>query len=396
MKIALLLEHFDSQGGGLERWAWQLSHALGRRGHHVSVIAFEPARSPAEDDAIDDGESGGRVEVRLLPWRESRLARAHAMAAAVSGIRADVVHDLGVGWSADLLQPQMGCRLANHRRELRSLSARQRVFQAIHPHKRRWLDEVRRLEQRQYQRTSCLIGAVSQMVARDLSEFHSVPSERIRLIPNGVDTGRFSPAPRAKREVHRERLDITSNTVFLFAAHNPRLKGIGPLLKAFSACVLKRPDLRLVVVGREPSAESLRFVRAEGLENAVIFAGFVDDLGPWLAASDAFVLPSYYDACSLAILEACACGLPVITTRHNGAAELLTDGREGRLIQHADDTDALAGALIELADPEVRARMSLNALELTSRCSFERNVDEVEKVYAEAAQRRRGGGRANA
>jgi UDP-glucose:(heptosyl)LPS alpha-1,3-glucosyltransferase len=396
MNIALVLEHFDSQGGGLERWAWQLSHALGRRGHRVSVIAFEPARSPAEGGAIDGGEGGGRVEVRLLPWRESRLARAHAMEAAVSGIRADVVHDLGVGWSADLLQPQMGCRLANHRRELRSFSARQRVFHAIHPRKRRWLDEVRRLEQRQYQRSSCLIGAVSHMVARDLSEFHSVQPERIRLIPNGVDTGRFSPAPAAKREYHRGRLGITSNTVFLFAAHNPRLKGIGPLLKSFSASVLKRPDLRLVVLGREPVPESLRFVRAERLEHAVIFGGLVHDMGPWLAASDAFVLPSYYDACSLVILEACASGLPVITTRHNGAAELLTDGREGRLIQHADDTEALARALIELADPEVRARMSLDALELTSRCSFERNVDEVERVYAEAAQRRPGGGGTNA
>src|SRR5580698_8758387 len=135
MKIALVLEHFDSQGGGLEQWAWQLSHALARRGHRVSVVAFEPARSPAEGGAIDGGEVGGRLEVRLLPWRESRLARARAMEDAVAGIRADVVHDLGVGWSADLLQPQMGCRLANHKRELRSLSASQRVFHAIHPRK---------------------------------------------------------------------------------------------------------------------------------------------------------------------------------------------------------------------------------------------------------------------
>jgi UDP-glucose:(heptosyl)LPS alpha-1,3-glucosyltransferase len=386
VKITLILERFDSQGGGLERWAWQLSHALGRRGHRVSVIAFQPGRNPAQGGDIESGPT----EVRLLPWRESRLERGRAIESAVSGIGADVVHDLGVGWSADLLQPQMGCRLANHRRELRSLSVRQRLFHAIHPSKRRWLDEVRRLEQRQYRRTSCLIAAVSRMVARDLGEFHSVQPDRIRLIPNGVDTVRFSPAPPTRRECDRERLNVAGKTVFLFAARNARLKGIEPLLKAFSASVLKRPDLRLAVVGSEPNPASLRFVHTERLEQNVIFAGFVDDLGPWLAASDAFVLPSYYDACSLALLEACACGLPVITTRHNGAAELLTDGREGRLINHADDTDALAEALLDLADPEVRARMSLHTVELTSRCSFERNVDEVEKVYAEAAERRLG------
>ena len=371
MRIALVLEHFDPQRGGLEFWGWQLAHALTRRGHSLIAIAFEPAGSTRPDMDMN-------MDVRLLPWQESRLARAKAVDAALAEIDASVVHDLGVGWSADLLQPQMGCRLANHRRELRSLSARQRVIHAIHPRKRRWLDEVRRLEERQYRQASCLVVAVSQMVARDLCEFHSVEPERIRIIPNGVDTARYLPATM-------ERPDFAGKTVFLFAARNPRLKGLQPLLKAFAAAAAKRPDLRLVVMGREPDALTMRFVQKERLEHAVVFAGSVDDTRPWFAAADAFVLPSYYDACSLAILEAFACGLPVITTRQNGASELLTDGREGRVITDADDTRALTGALLELADPEVRTRMRCHALELASRCSFERNVDEIEKVYAEIA-----------
>ena len=364
MRIVLVLEHFDPQRGGLEFWGWQLAHALKRRGHSLTVVAFEPAGSTRAD-----------MDVRLLPWQEGRVARAYAVDAALAEINASVVHDLGVGWSADLLQPQMGSRLANYRRELRSLSARQRVIHAIHPRKRRWLDEVRRLEERQYRRSSCMVVAVSQMVARDLREFHSVEAERIRIIPNGVDTTRFRPA-------NSER---SGKTVFLFAARNPRLKGLQPLLRAFAAAAAKRSDLRLVVMGREPDAETMRFVQKERLEQAVVFAGFVDDTRPWFAAADAFVLPSYYDACSLAILEACACGLPVITTRQNGASELLTDGREGRLIREAGDIEALTGALLELADPEVRTRMRCHALELASRCSFERNVDAIEKVYAEIA-----------
>ncbi|MGA2597634.1 MAG: glycosyltransferase family 4 protein [Bryobacteraceae bacterium] len=366
MRIALVLEHFDPQRGGLESWGWQLAHALTRRGHSMTVVAFEPAGASRAD--ID-------MDVRLLPWQESRLARAQAVDTELAATGADLVHDLGVGWSADVLHPQTGSRLANYRRELRSLSARQRVIHAIHPRKRRWLDEVRRLEERQYRHASCLVVAVSQMVARDLSELHSVEPERIRIIPNGVDTTRFRPA-------NTER---SGKTVFLFAARNPRLKGLQPLLKAFSGANAKRPDLRLVAIGREPDAETMRFVQKERLEHAVAFAGFVDDIRPCLAAADAFVLPSYYDACSLAILEACACGLPVITTRQNGASELLTDGREGRVIPDADDTRALTEALLELADPEVRTRMRCHALELASRCSFERNVDAIEKVYAEIA-----------
>ena len=297
------------------------------------------------------------------------------------------MHDLGVGWSADVLQPPMGCRIANYRRERRSLNATRRLLRSIRPRQRRWLGELSQLEQRQYRQTSCLIVAVSRMVARDLSEFYSVKPERIRVIPNGVDSKRYSPATPEVREAVRRQFDLVDKTVFLFAAHNPRLKGLRPLLKAFAKSITDRPDVRLVVLGKEPDLESLGFVQRERLRHAVIFAGLVKDMAPWFAAADAFALPTYYDACSLTVLEACACGLPVITTRHNGAAELLTNGREGRVIQEADDTGALTEALIELADPEVRERMRLHALTLASRCTFERNVDELENVYMEIAER---------
>lgn len=375
MRIALVTEHFDSQGGGLEQWAWQLGAALTERGHHLTVAAFQAARTlPAP------------IEVRLLPWQPSRLQRACIVDSVLAEIDVDVVHDLGVGWSADILQPQMGCRLANYRRELASLSLPQRCLRLL-PHKRQWLDELRQLEQEQYRRTSCPVIAVSQMVADDLREFYSVQPERIRLIPNGVDTARFSPPTPEMRGHARAQFNLVDKTVFLFAAHNPRLKGLRPLLRAFAQAVAKRPDLRLVVLGKEPSSESLRFVWMEQLRHAVTFAGFVSDTAPWFAAADAFVLPTYYDACSLSVLESCACGLPVITTAHNGAAELLTDGREGRVIQDADDLDALTLALLELGEPEVRASMRQHALALASRCSFDRNVDEVEKVYMEIAGR---------
>jgi UDP-glucose:(heptosyl)LPS alpha-1,3-glucosyltransferase len=377
MKIALVLERFDPQGGGLEQWAWQLAHSLTQRGHSVTVVAF-----------FSNGASSALIDVRLLSWHESRLARAKALDSALSEIRADVVHDLGFGCSSDVLHPQAGCRLANYRRELRSLSTSERLVRSVHPHKRRWLEELRQLEQQQYQQTSCLVVAVSQMVARDLSDLYSVDPARVRVISNGVDAACFSAATPEMRENVRRQFRLSETTVFLFAARNPRLKGLGPLLRAFAESSTKRPDLRLVILGSEPSAESLRFVRKERLGHAVVFAGFVKDSAPWFAAADVFVLPTYYDACSLSILEACSCGLPVITTRHNGAAELLADGLEGRVIQEADDIHALGQALIELAQPDVQARMRPAAVALGLRCSFERNVDQLEKVYAEIAKGR--------
>jgi len=382
MKIALVLERFDPQGGGLEQWSWQLAQALAERRHHVTVLTFR-----YNSQWLPSG-----IDVHVLPWQASRLARADLADQVLAEIGGDIDHDLGVGCSAAVLHPQMGCRLANYREELRSLRMGQRIWRKIHPGQRQWFREVEQLERQQYRQKSGVVIAVSRLVARDLQDFHGVPRERIRMVPNGVDFRRFSPAwarTAAARENIRNQFDLTEKIVFLFAALNPRLKGLQPLLQAFAKAVRIRPELRLLVIGKEAGPGLVRFVKKHQLEHAVKFAGFVPDARPYFAAADGFVLPTYYDACSLGVLEACAMGLPVITTRQNGASELLTDGQEGRIIDRADDVQALQAALLELADSDVRDRMRLKALELASHCTFERNVDELENVYAEVLQRPR-------
>ena len=371
MKIALVVESFDPQGGGLEQWAWRFVHALAERGHRVIVLAFH-----YNGQRLPFG-----IDVRVLPWHASRLGRADIADKALTEIGADIGHDLGVGCSASVLHPQMGCRVANYRQELRSLAVSQRMWRMIHPGRRQWLREVEELERRQCGNDSGVVVAVSRRVARDLEDFYSVRRERIRVIPNGVDLRPESILDMRQRA--RRQFNLTDKVVFLFAALNPRLKGLRPLLNAFAQAVRERLDMLLLVIGKEASPESLRFVKKNSLDHAVSFAGFVEDARPYFAAADAFALPTHYDACSLSVLEACTWGLPVITTRQNGASELLTDGREGRILERADDVPALQSALLELADSKVRDRMRCHGLELASRCTFERNVDELENVYAE-------------
>jgi UDP-glucose:(heptosyl)LPS alpha-1,3-glucosyltransferase len=86
------------------------------------------------------------------------------------------------------------------------------------------------------------------------------------------------------------------------------------------------------------------------------------------------------------VLEACACGVPVITTRTNGASELITDGLDGRIIDMADDVDALAAALVELAVPATRARISAHARRTAETHDFSRNVDRIEQLYHEVVR----------
>lgn len=371
MKIALVCERFDPDGGGLEQWAWQFVQRLTGHGHDVHVVTFRTA------------VIGGTPAMHVLPWHRNRLKRGRAVEAILPQIGADVVHDLGVGWSCDILHPQSGSKLANHRRELRSYTYGERCKRKFAPGYWRWLLELRELERRQYSR-NCTLIAVSRMVARDMRELHDARSEHIRLIPNGVDTERFSPERCATlRDAWRRRLNLSDETLFLFAAHNPRLKGLHPLLKAMGDLRFKKSNMRLAIIGCDTPAEYRWEVAESGLERSVIFGGFVEDTLPFFAAADAFVLPTYYDACSLSVLEAAACGLPVITTRYNGAAELLAHEREGLILDEPDDHTALAAAMDRLSDRVLRSRLSAGARQRALEYGMDANVESIERVYRE-------------
>src|SRR6202011_200606 len=117
-----------------------------------------------------------------------------------------------------------------------------------------------------------------------------------------------------------------------------------------------------------------------GLADVVHLLGFLPEIRPAFHASDFFVLPTYYDPCSLVVFEALACGLPVITTACNGAGELITEGREGFVITHPDARGHLADALDRMANDETRTTMSVHATELGRAQSFDLHVSRLLEV----------------
>ena len=118
----------------------------------------------------------------------------------------------------------------------------------------------------------------------------------------------------------------------------------------------------------------------------VTLVGPVDDPAPYYAAADAFVLPTFYDPCSLSVLEAAASGLPSVTSRFNGAAELLSEGVEGFVLADPADDCALADRLRPLMEPSQRQQMGEAARRLALRYTLDRNCDELMAVYREVAR----------
>jgi UDP-glucose:(heptosyl)LPS alpha-1,3-glucosyltransferase len=113
----------------------------------------------------------------------------------------------------------------------------------------------------------------------------------------------------------------------------------------------------------------------------VRFAGGTEDVYSFYQAADFFVLPTRHDPCSLVVLESLAMGVPVISTRQNGACEIMTEGVHGFVLPGAEDGAGLARAMEAMCDDAVRGRMREACLALRPRLAQERHLDVLVEVY---------------
>jgi UDP-glucose:(heptosyl)LPS alpha-1,3-glucosyltransferase len=374
LRIAVVLDRFDPDHGGLESWAGQWARWIARRGHDVHIAAFNIAPDAA----------GPEIVPHVLPPASGQLARAAEVEKFLGRTDFNLVHDLGVGWRYDILQPQAGSRLANARRDRLSLGRWARFRRRLSPWHARRAGEFRALEERQYGPGPGIVIAVSRMVRTDLQRRYGLDEGRIRLVYNGVDLRRLAGLDaRTCRDDLRSSLGLHDQVLFLFVGHNFRLKGLGPSLEALAILKKAHRPCHLAVIGRGPREEYQARARRLGVLDRVSFHGHVTDVRPFFNGADAFVLPTFHDACSLAAGEAWACGLPVITTRWNGAAELMTSGVQGWTLDDPRDVCALARCMESLLDPGRRKTMSEAARELGSGLSLENNFARIEEIIEE-------------
>jgi glycosyltransferase involved in cell wall biosynthesis len=215
-----------------------------------------------------------------------------------------------------------------------------------------------------------------------------------------------------RREKKRARalLKIPPNrkVIFTLGRIDPR-KGLDLLLKAIAAMraggsspARVHKDKVMVIIGggakkphereKAEKARLLEMVRNLGLEDAVKFTGYLPDgIVPWYyAAADVFVVPSRYEPFGLTILEAMACGTAVVATKHGGPAHIISNGKNGILIDPLDTSDFAEGVLQLLDDAALREELAANAIaECVRKYSWKAVIKRylccAEKVAAAAA-----------
>ena len=180
------------------------------------------------------------------------------------------------------------------------------------------------------------------MVKANIIKHYPAAGGKIHLIYNGVDLRRFTPENKVKwYEKVRNDLALRHNAkLLLFVGSGFKRKGLQVLIEALS--FVENKDTHLLVIGRGHADKFKALADRHGIANRVIFVPPQAEIEKYYAASDLFVLPTLYDPFSNATLEAMASGLPAITTRNNGAAELIENGREGFVLDNMFDPLELA------------------------------------------------------
>ena len=231
---------------------------------------------------------------------------------------------------------------------------------------------ARRLMQWAARHSDASIGVCSAL-AEQIKPWTS--SERVHVVRNGVDLQLFRPV---SAEDARRRLRTGGSPLLISVGHLVENKGHALVIDALAEIRRHFPDAHLAIVGQGPDRERLRERAAlRGCEERVTFAGAVEHASmiDWYNAADVLVLASAREGWANVLLEALACGTPVVATRVGGSPEVVTDERVGRLVENRDGSsiaESVQRLLLGKPDRETIRRYAEGfSWDLTSRAQVE-------------------------
>jgi UDP-glucose:(heptosyl)LPS alpha-1,3-glucosyltransferase len=334
--VALVRSRFDAFGGA-ERFVQSAIAALSAQG---AILTLVTRRWPDNDGTailLDPFYVGSL-------WRDRGFAR--AVCAELAKRRFDLVQSHERIACCDVYRAGDGVHAEWLAQRARIQSPISWLATSLSPHHRYLLAAERELF------TSPRLKAVicnSEMVRAEAQRHFATPAEKLVLIRNAVDGARFHPGLRDEHGAAvRQQLGIPAEaTVFAFVGSGFERKGADPFLRALAR---RREPAWAIIAGKDKRAAAYgRLSVRLGVAGRVRFVGGVSDVRPFLAAADAFVLPTLYDPFPNAVLEAMAAGLPVVTSTKCGAAEIVREGESG-FVRDALDVGGLAQCLDRL-DP---------------------------------------------
>ncbi|HEX3544110.1 MAG TPA: glycosyltransferase family 4 protein [Candidatus Acidoferrum sp.] len=255
-------------------------------------------------------------------------------------------------------------------------------------HRRAYYRLIMALENRIYSRPRISLAAISASAATLLEKYFHPPA--IRVIRYGVDVQAFSVSRRlAERPAARKTYQLSPEDFALLLIGNDwRTKGLTALLQ--SLALIRELPWKLLMVGRDVREPYDKMIRENGIANRVSFLAPSPDVMQFYAAADAYVGPSLEDAYGLPIIEAMACGLPVIASSRAGAHEIITDGADGIILADPQNPAELAAALRSLiTNPTLCTKLGEHAARTAQNHTWDRNAQATWAWLNEVAHQKK-------
>jgi UDP-glucose:(heptosyl)LPS alpha-1,3-glucosyltransferase len=349
---------------GAARMIIEHARRLSRRDWEVHVFAEKLDKSSLLE--------AGAVPHWVPAWPWGSWMKRRAFAAAAEGMtkKFDLVHGHGDLLDQDVLSLH-NCVHAAH--------------EAVHGSPLPASDAVGRMHALQLEggRFRALV-ANSELMKADVTRRFRVPPEKIRVIYPGFDSCRFNPGGRTDfGGVTRAELGVKAGELLygLVTSGDFEKRGLKAFLRAFAAVARRRPEARALVVGKESRpGPYLALARELGIADRVVLRDPVPEVWRFYHALDVYVHPAKWEEFGMSVLEALACGLPVVTGASVGAAELLTG--EARDFVLADPSGAaLEAAMLSFADADKRVRVGASGPAAALPCAWDRGAAALFDLY---------------
>lgn len=376
MRVALTFPGCHRRGG-VERVMVECANYLAAQGHETHVYASEWDPDVLDRRAVRHAVPLRRRPSAIQPWRFRSQCGARMGA---DRARYDVLSTFGVE------SPAGGVIWVQsvHQRWL-EISSRERDWKGRLRQKANLFHPVvlslerQCFGQRRYRK--CI--ALTEEVKADLIRCYGVPADDVVVLPNGFLPAEFNTrrTEELRPQVRQELGYGAGERVVVFVANELERKGFGPLLRA--AARLHDPSLRLLVVGRVSPDAYQSEIDSLGMSGSVRFVGASSDVARFYAAADLFALPTYYEAWGLVIVEAMACGLPVLTSKLAGAAVAVEPGRSGELVDNPRDAEEVADRLGQLLRGAYASRDEISAS--VQRYAWQEVLTRYEQLLRECA-----------
>ncbi len=376
LRALLVIRYFHPFIGGLEKKVFNLALALSRAGYRITVVTSRFYRSWPKREHIEG------IEILRIPSPRIKIAGALVYVSCLFAYilsnrgRFELFHAFQVGYSS-------ACAIIAGR--LLGISTALTLSSSgsggdVQRHRRTpW--------GRLFLRCCLTASRIIALQPRMREEVLALrPAGDVAIVPNGVDTGLYRPS--TDRGYIRRQLGILPECrLILYAGRLSAEKGVDHLLNGFKL-LQPRERLLLWIYGEGPERPRLeRRIRELGLEASVRLRGAAGSMAPLYQSADLFIMPSRFEGMSNAVLEAMACGVPVIATDVTGNRDLIANGETGLLVPYGDAAALSAAAAAVLGDPALAARLGENArAEAAAKYSLAGAAALHGRLYAELAR----------